>query len=213
MEKEIYLVEKERHTLYCQAEFDRKKNVFALDGFESKKYKKRAKRIEWEHVVPAENFGRNFSEWREGAPQCVNKKGKRYKGRRCAEKANVEFKYMQADMYNLYPAIGSVNATRSNYNFVLLGGTKSSFGSCEMKIENKKAEPPKSSRGIIARAYLYMEANYSNYKMSRQQRQLMTAWHTSHPVKQWECKRAERIKKVQGNSNDVVQQSCQRAGF
>jgi len=58
------------------------------------------------------NFGRTFKEWRDGNAQCVNSKGKSFKGRRCAEKVNKEYRYMQADMFNLYPAIGAVNALR-----------------------------------------------------------------------------------------------------
>ena len=208
LEKEIYLTDQERHTLYCQAEFDDHKNVIPPNGFESEKFKKRAKRIEWEHVVPAENFGRNFSEWRLGDKLCVNSKGKEYKGRRCAEKTNTQYRYMQADMYNLYPAIGSVNASRSNYNFAMLGNIKNSFGSCAMKIENRKAEPPTESRGIIARAYLYMDNFYPNYKMSRQQRQLMHVWNKIYPADAWECERAKRIQKIQGNNNEIVEQSC-----
>jgi deoxyribonuclease-1 len=64
---------------------------------------------------------------------------------------------------------------RSNYNFTVLPGEKSDFGACAMKIENKKAEPPVEARGRIARTYLYMENTYSRYKMSKQQRKLMTA--------------------------------------
>lgn len=213
LEKQIYLVEQERLTLYCKAAFDSNKKITPPFGFESAKHKKRSARVEWEHVVPAENFGRNFNEWRSGHEQCVNSKGKAYKGRRCAEKINLEYRYMQADMYNLYPAIGSVNASRSNYNFVMLGNIENSFGSCEFKVTNKKAEPPEASRGIIARAYLYMDSSYANYSMSRQQRQLMNAWHNSHPVEPWECERTERIKAIQGNENKIVQESCKAAGF
>ncbi len=50
------------------------------------KVNQRARRIEWEHLIPAENFGRQFSCWREGNPQCVSSKGKAYKGRRCCTK-------------------------------------------------------------------------------------------------------------------------------
>ena len=213
LEKQVYQDPENRVTLYCQSHFDSQKHVIAPAGFESDKYKKRAKRIEWEHVVPAENFGRNFSEWREGATQCVSSKGKAYKGRRCAEKTNLQFRYMQADMYNLYPAIGSVNASRSNYNFTVLNDAENSFGSCAMKIENRKAEPPVESRGAIARSYLYMESTYDSYKMSRQQRQLMNAWHKTYPVQSWECQRAALIQKIQGNVNSVLQESCQAAGF
>jgi len=125
----------------------------------------------------------------------------------------MEYRYMQADMYNLYPAIGSVNASRSNYNFTMLGDVKSSFGSCAMKIENRKAEPPVASRGVIARTYLYMDSIYASYKMSRQQRQLMDAWNKTYPVTAWECERAKRIQSIQGNLNEVVAQSCSAAGF
>jgi deoxyribonuclease-1 len=55
---------------------------------------------------------------------------------------NKEYRYMQADLYNLFPAIGAVNTMRSNYNFTVLPGEKSDFGVCVMKIQNKKAEPP-----------------------------------------------------------------------
>lgn len=55
----------------------------------------------------------------------------------------MEYRYMQSDMYNLYPAIGAVNATRQNYNFQMLPGVPSSFGTCEMKIEiGKQSRPP-----------------------------------------------------------------------
>jgi deoxyribonuclease-1 len=75
---------------------------------------------------------------------------------------------MQADMFNLYPAIGAINALRSNYNFTMLPSAKSSFGSCQMKIENRKAEPPEDSRGRIARTYIYMEQTYKRYSMNKQ---------------------------------------------
>jgi deoxyribonuclease-1 len=99
--------------------FDTKKKVTPPKGFVTTKYVKRAKKIEWEHVVPAENFGRTFSEWCDGDKQCINRKGKKFKGRKCAEKVNAEYRHMQADMFNLDPAIGAVNALRSNYNFTM----------------------------------------------------------------------------------------------
>lgn len=197
-----------RETIYCGAEFSRKKSITLPPGYESSKYKKRAKRVEWEHVVPAENFGRTFVAWREGDTQCVNNKGKNYKGRRCANKASKEYRLMQSDLYNLYPAIGAVNAMRSNYNFKLLPSEKSDFGACQMKIANKKAEPPIQARGRIARTYLYMEQRYSRYNMSKSQRKLMLAWDKLYPISNWECQRAHRIEKLQGNSNPVLTARC-----
>jgi deoxyribonuclease-1 len=116
-----------RETLYCQASCDEDKNIKLPIGFTTDKYLKRSKKVEWEHVVPAENFGRTFSEWREGHPDCIDSKGKAFKGRNCASKVNSEYRYMQSDLYNLYSAIGSVNAMRSNFNFTLLPSEESAF--------------------------------------------------------------------------------------
>ncbi|KXO13305.1 Endonuclease I precursor [Moritella sp. JT01] len=209
LERSVY--QDHRETLYCVAKFDGKKNVLPAYGFITSKYQKRAKRIEWEHVVPAENFGRAFKEWRKGHSQCVSSKGKHFKGRKCAEKISKQYRLMQSDMYNLFPAIGAVNALRSNYNFSVLPSAKSNFGSCQMKIEDRKVEPPINARGRIARSYLYMDIAYSKFKLSRQQRQLMTAWDKMYPVNKWECERSRRIKKIQGNDNRVVMQRCKIA--
>ncbi len=203
--------EDHRVTLYCGAEYDAQGNVTLPDGFVTPKHEKRAAKIEWEHVVPAENFGRAFEEWREGSPECVDNRGKAFKGRKCAEKVNAEYRHMQADMYNLYPAIGAVNAMRSNYNYAMLPGESSTFGSCEMKISTNKAEPPARARGQIARTYFYMQDAYPLYRMGRQQEQLMGAWDKMYPVDAWECTRAKRIEAVQGNANKFVKEPCEAA--
>ena len=122
LEKQVY--NNHRVTLYCYATFDASKKVTSPEGFSTTKYVKRAKKIEWEHVVPAENFGRTFSEWRDGHKQCVNSLRKSFKGRTCAEKLKQNTVLMQADMFNLYPAIGAVNALRSNHNFTMLPAVK-----------------------------------------------------------------------------------------
>lgn len=198
-----------RETLYCGAKFDMKKQVNHPIGFTSKAFRKRSEKIEWEHLVPAENFGRTFSEWKDGHTKCLSNKGKLFKGRRCAEKINMEFRYMASDMYNLFPAIGSVNALRSNHNFAILDDNiRSNFGSCDIRIYNKKAQPPKEARGRIARAYLYMENTYSRYQMSSSQRKLMQAWHKAYPISLWECQRAARIKKIQNSIHFIYDKYC-----
>ena len=122
---------------------------------------------------------------------------------------------MQADMYNLVPAIGAVNAMRKNYDFQLLPWVeKPAFGPvCEMKIENGKVEPPVSSRGAIARTYKYMDEVYPKYRMSRQQRQLMNTWDNEYPVTAWECLKTKRIEKLQGNENMAIKAPCLAAGL
>ena len=126
LEKQVYF--DHQRTFYCNATFDDFRNISLPDGFIAKSHQKRAEKLEWEHIVPAENFGKTFVEWREGSAECIDSKGKPFKGRKCAEKVNVDYRHMQADMHNLVPAIGAVNAARSNYNFSLLPGGENAFG-------------------------------------------------------------------------------------
>lgn len=199
-----------RITIYCGARFDKNKNITLPEGFVASIYKKRATRVEWEHVVPAENFGRAFKEWREGDDICVSSKGKPYRGRKCADKASLEYRYMQADMYNLFPSVGAVNAARQNYNFVMLSdNSKSDFGSCDMRIEGNKAQPPERARGRIARTYMYMDMVYPKYSMSKQQRKLMEAWDKQYPIEEFECIRNKRIKAIQKNINPILDKQCE----
>lgn len=114
---------------------------------------------------------------------------------------------------SLYPAIGAVNALRSNYNFTMLPGVNSNFGSCAMKIDNRKAEPPEIARGQIARTYIYMEGAHKRYSMSKAQRQLMAAWDKMYPVDAWECSIAKKVSSLQNSQNDVVQSRCEAAVF
>lgn len=209
---ERFVISNRRITLYCQVPFNKDKNIILPKGFATSTHAKRAGRVEWEHVVPAENFGRFFSEWREGSPRCVDNRGNPFKGRKCAEKDNIVFRYMQSDLYNLYPAIGAVNAERGNKNFeVLPKNTPNSFGSCSMKISGNKVEPPQGSRGPIARTYKYMAYAYPNYfQMSSSQSRLMDAWDKAYPVQEWECERALKIKQLQGNDNPFVLNFCKK---
>ncbi|SVC30834.1 uncharacterized protein METZ01_LOCUS283688, partial [marine metagenome] len=197
-------------TLYCGCTFKGKKPNLSSCGYIPKKDKKRANRIEWEHVVPAHAFGQSFSEWRNGHPKCVSKKGKKFKGRKCAQKMNKEYRRMQADMFNLYPVIGEVNGRRSNYSMAIIKGEKREFGKCDVEIKNKKVEPREEIRGEIARTYLYMDSVYPGRGIiSKKNRKLFDVWEKSDPVDQWECERARKIQKLQGNKNRILINLCE----
>ena len=196
-------------TFYCNAEWNNKGDITLPEGFTTPSQEYRANRLEWEHVIPAEHFGRNFKEWTEGHPDCMDNKGKSFKGRKCAEKVNPEFRYMLSDMYNLYPSIGAVNALRSNYPYTEFNTEyENTFGSCSMKIYNKQAEPPEYTRGAIARTYLYFDKVYPKYSLDDATRELMEKWDKLYPVTEEECQRAKRIEELQGNSNEFVLKNC-----
>lgn len=196
-------------TLYCTCSFKDKKPNLSSCGYVPKKNNKRANRIEWEHVVPAHSFGQLFSEWRVGHPKCIKKNGKKFKGRKCTEKVNEEYRMMQADMFNLYPAIGEINGRRSNYSMTIIKGEKREFGKCDIEIKNKQIEPKESIRGEIARTYLYMDSVYPGRGIiSKKNRKLFVAWNKSDPVDEWECERAKMIEKIQKNRNEFVIKDC-----
>jgi deoxyribonuclease-1 len=44
--------------------------------------------------------------------------------------------------------------------------------------------------------------------ISNKNRKLFDAWNKSDPVDEWECERARRIEKKQGNRNEIVRVNC-----
>ena len=60
LEQEVYY--DHRVTVYCGYAFDAHKRVSLPDGFVTAAYQNRATRVEWEYAVPAEHFGRAFSQ-------------------------------------------------------------------------------------------------------------------------------------------------------
>jgi len=202
-------------TFYCGCSFDDRKQIaLATCGYKPKTRSKRGERVEWDHVVPAEAFGRAFKEWRDGHTDCVDNRQKNFRGRKCAEKSNLTFRYMQADMFNLYPAEGEINGLRENFSMAMIPGDQRDFGACRVKISERKFEPPPDIRGDIARTYQYMDKAYPSYGIiSSKNQKLFEAWSKEDPVDAWECARARKIKELQGNANEVVEQACAAANL
>ena len=60
LEKQVYF--DHRITFYCGCPFGADKKVLPCDKYTPKMDGKRARRVEWEHVVPAAHFGQSFKE-------------------------------------------------------------------------------------------------------------------------------------------------------
>ncbi len=183
----------------CDIKWNGKKGTPELNrcGYQIRKQPKRAQRIEWEHVVPAWQFGHQLQCWQSG-------------GRKNCSRHDTLFRRMEADLHNLTPAIGEVNGDRSNYNFSQWNGLDGvSYGRCEMQVnfKQRKVMPPDRARGSIARTYLYMSQKYG-FRLSKQQTNLMNAWNHTYPADPWECERDERIANIQGNHNPFVVKAC-----
>ncbi|MGS0498237.1 endonuclease I [Pseudoalteromonas sp. S1727] len=124
----------------------------------------RATRIEWEHIVPAWEFGHQLQCWQNG-------------GRKNCIKTSAQFRKMEADINNLAPAIGEINADRSNYRFGMITGDANQYGRCQVKVDFKQrvVEPPFYARKRIADAYFYMQKTYG-LKISDKQQKLFNTW-------------------------------------
>lgn len=195
-------------TFYCGCDFnpqDRSVNLSSC-GVKPRKNSTRAKRIEAEHVFPAYQFGNFRRCWREPEKVCPQEGDKKISGRNCCEKTDPVFEHAHNDLHNLFPAVGEVNGDRSNYNWGMISGEKRSYGQCNIEVdsENRRAEPPESVQGDIARTMFYMSHTYG-IRLSRQDIQLYTAWHKQDPVDAWEKERNRRIQKIQGNLNPFIE--------
>ncbi len=204
--KELWKLYKDHpYTFYCSCAFNGSEVDLSSCGYTPQKSYERAKRIEWEHIVPASAFGQSFPEWREGHPDCKTKSGKSFKGRKCTGLVSETYRKMEADLHNLVPSIGEINGMRSNFDMGLLPGVKSTFGNCETKIANNTIEPRKEDRGFVARAYKYMDQAYPGHGIiSRKNRKLFEAWDQESPPTQFEIDRNAAILRLQGNSNPFI---------
>lgn len=210
--KEVYI--DNRHTLYCQIPFDENKQLLFPKWFDVSKVSERSQRIEIEHVIPAEEFGAYIKQWWNGDENCIDKNNQSYKGRKCAEKTSRIFRLMQADMYNLYPSVGSINAIRGNFDFAEFPNyVPSLFKECKLKIADNKVEIPDNAKGIVARIYLYFENQYPFFQINKDQKDLFIKWDTNFPVQKDECNRTYRIEQIQKNENKIVKNRCQKMGF
>lgn len=186
----------------CKITWEGKKGIIDKEscGYVTRKNEVRASRVEWEHVMPAWQFGHQRQCWQEG-------------GRKNCTKDET-YKRIESDMHNLQPALGEVNADRGNYSFTQWNGGEAQYGKCPMKVDfkNKQVDPNPAARGSIARIYQYMRDTYQ-IKLSASQNRLFEAWDKLYPVTAWECERDRRIKKVQGNNNPYVLQKCEKANL
>jgi deoxyribonuclease-1 len=210
--KEIYRCH--QTTFYCGSQYTQGRYVIHNTGYIPKRKSRSARRLEWDHVVPLDSFGYKFSEWSDGHPDCLDARGRPFKGRNCAEKVNRKFRLIQSDLYNLVPAIGEIRGLKSNRGFGMIPEEKQQFGDCDIEISFDKVEPPSEVRGDIARVYFYMDWAYPGYDIiSNEDHKLFKAWDEQDPVDPWECERAQRIEKIQKNENPFIKKACEAAGL
>jgi len=206
-----------RIDLYCGCTFlPEPGRAFRVDlaacGYVPARDKARAERIEWEHAVPAAAFGHTFVEWREGSARCVDKRGRAFRGRKCAHMASAEFARIEADLHNLFPVVGEVNGLRGDLPMGVLDGLEHHgaratvrFTGCGSAIENGVFMPRREVRGDLARAYKYMDRAYpERHLVDDPHRAIFDAWDRDDPPDEWERERNRLIGACQGNLNELI---------
>lgn len=163
--------------------------------------KKRAHVVEIEHIVAADYFGHQLTCWQN---KICEHHGKHYKGRKCCEKSNYQFRHMESELYNLWPAVGLVNIARSNYSYGRVNSSDKFYG-CDFRINKflKEVEPTNKGKGIVARATLFMSDKY-HIPLAESKRQLYLSWHKAFPPSKWEKEWAYKVATIEGYSNPYI---------
>lgn len=95
------------------------------------------------------------------------------------------------------PAIGELNADRSNFRYGADKPKNKMYGECKFEIDfdANRAYVRDEIKGDIARAYFYMSKTY-NINLSDQERKLMEVWDKQDPIDEWEIEKNRRIEKL-----------------
>ena len=196
MYKTVY--QNQGDTFYCGCSWAKKKVDLASCGLQSyfpKKQRKRSSRTEAEHIITASRLLKVNGKVR----QCViDAKELGEKPRAYCQKKDRNYKQAHNDLVNLVPAVGQVNADRSNKPFVdKVKYESKTYGQCNVEISSRGIIPPDDKRGDIARIAAYMSKKYGA-SFSKRQKDLFFLWSKLDPISQEEIDRDKRIVRAQG---------------
>lgn len=188
-------VGKYRTDIYCGCRFDESKNVkFYGCPYKPKanEASSRAFKIEWEHVVPAYELGKDRQCWIDG-------------GRANCIKVDKTFRKMEGDLHNIRPAIGEVNKVRSNYQYGIVPYKHKTFGACQsfVNVRTSTFEPRNEVKGDVARISLYMNDKYA-LGFDQEFVYMLMDWSDADPVDETEREINKRIEAIQGDANPYV---------
>lgn len=194
-------------TFYTNCEWSNKKVDLESCGLQNSfpnKLMKRASRTEAEHIIPVSWMLKKNKIER----SCVaESKAHKDSPRKYCQKNDKEFRNAHNDLVNLRPAVGQLNANRSNKPFsdtlsgkklVTYNGNGKTF-----KVASRVAIPDESIRGDIARVAFYMSDTYG-VTYSKRQTQLFNEWNEEDVVSEEEVLLNNKIQKVQGKANHFV---------
>jgi deoxyribonuclease-1 len=110
---------------------------------------------------------------------------------------------MEAELHNLVPSVGELNADRSSLPYGDVPGEPRAYGDCDFEVADGMVEPASGVRGDLARIYLAMDLWY-DIGLTSEERAQFEAWSEADPPDMWEDERNERIQAVEGVGNSFV---------
>ena len=174
-------------TLYCSHTFPSEAVHRATGG---RRFSNGAERLSVEHAYPAD--------WIAEANGCPDRNN-------CAVDA---YRFAEADLHNLWPALGRINSSRGDRPLgELTGEGNRRFTDICPDYERSAGagaivEPQDSSKGELARSILYMAVSYD--LPIRGSLDDLVAWHRTDPPDDEERWRNNLIEDLQGNRNPFV---------
>ena len=144
----------------------------------------RSSRLKVDYIYPEKQLLRHFS--------CIT-------SRQCSSKDG--YAEVAGDLHNLYPVERSVELDRRGTKFADLPENVE-FSECGYQLSFQTFDPPKSARGNIARAYVYMHKQHKlplagNIEMYQR-------WSKEDPPDDAEKARNSAIFRIQGNRNPYI---------
>ena len=123
---------------------------------------------------------------------------------------NVNYKYAESDLHNLWPAIGNINSSRQDKSLGEIPGEKRRFEDyCpdyeRTSGENAIVEPRDAVKGDMARSILYMLDAYGLELRPNMKLEMLLKWHLADPPDDTERWRNRIIEKLQGTRNPYIQ--------
>jgi deoxyribonuclease-1 len=119
--------------------------------------------------------------------------------------------FAEADLHNLWPAIGAINSSRGDKLFGEIRGGKPTLprSVADLKCDYKRTEgadaivqPRRVVRGDIARSLFYMHVEYG--LDLKGMTPMLKRWHMADPPNAHERLRNKTIQKLQGNRNRFI---------
>ena len=121
-----------------------------------------------------------------------------------------EYGYAEADLHNLWPAIGNINSSRGDQSLGEIPGEQRRFEEYCADFERTQGddaivEPRDAVKGDMARSILYMLDAYGLELPSNMALTMLLKWHLADPPDDAERWRNFAIKQIQGNRNPYIQ--------